>query len=60
MADDTAKHDLEEHDDGRHADEAREDVEALFTGATQLTFFEEDAVVYQLSVAAVLPGDAVC
>ena len=39
---------------------AGEDVEALFTGATQLTFFEEGEDVYQLAVAGLLPGDAVC
>ena len=32
----------------------------LFTGATQLTFFEEAAVVYQLFAVGVLPGDATC
>ncbi len=32
----------------------------LFTRATQLTFFTEADVAYQLSVVAVLPGDAVC
>jgi len=36
------------------------DAEVLFAGATQLTFFEEGDEVYQLSVAGVLPGDAVC
>lgn len=35
-------------------------VGALFTDATQLTFFQEGAVAYQLSVIAVLPGDARC
>ncbi|MBI4883945.1 MAG: hypothetical protein HY826_07820 [Actinobacteria bacterium] len=35
-------------------------VDDLFSTATQLTFFAEDDVVYQLSVVGVLPGDAVC
>lgn len=39
---------------------AGEDAEALFTDATELTFFEEGDDVYRLAVAAVLPGDAVC
>ena len=37
-----------------------EDAEAIFASATQLTFFEEGDVAYQLAVAAVLPGDATC
>ena len=32
----------------------------LFSSANQLTFFEEAGVAYQLSVVAVLPGDAAC
>jgi hypothetical protein len=32
----------------------------LFATATQLTFFQEAAVVYQLAVIGVLPGDALC
>jgi hypothetical protein len=32
-------------------------VAALFESATQLTFFEENGVVYQLAVIASLPGD---
>ncbi len=32
----------------------------LFSRATQLTFFTEADLAYQLSVAGVLPGDAVC
>lgn len=35
-------------------------VDTLFTEATQLTFFQEGDVSYQLSVIAVLPGDARC
>ncbi len=35
-------------------------VDELFAAATQLTFFEEAAVTYQLSVVGVLPGDATC
>ena len=35
-------------------------VEELFTEATQLTFFEEADVTYQLSAVGVLPGDATC
>ena len=34
--------------------------DALFADATQLTFFQEGELVYQLSVIAVLPGDASC
>lgn len=34
--------------------------EALFAGANSLTFFQEADVVYQLSVAVALPGDALC
>lgn len=34
--------------------------DALFAEATQLTFFQEGDVVYQLSVIAVLPGDTLC
>lgn len=35
-------------------------VDALFASATQLTFFEENDLVYQLAVIATLPGDEVC
>jgi hypothetical protein len=35
-------------------------VDDVLTTATQLTFFEEADVVYQLSVVGVLPGDATC
>ena len=35
-------------------------VEALFTSANQLTFFEEAEVTYQLYAVGVLPGDATC
>ncbi len=35
-------------------------VDELLTTATQLTFFEESDVVYQLAVVGVLPGDATC
>lgn len=35
-------------------------VGTLFTGATQLTFFQENGLVYQLAVTATLPGDAAC
>ncbi|MCE9621805.1 MAG: hypothetical protein K8R99_05615 [Actinomycetia bacterium] len=35
-------------------------VDELFAGATQLTFFEEGDVVYQLFAIGVLPGDATC
>lgn len=35
-------------------------VGALFTEATQLTFFQENELVYQLAVIAALPGDAAC
>jgi hypothetical protein len=34
--------------------------DALFADATQLTFFQEGELVYQLSVVAALPGDADC
>lgn len=34
--------------------------DSLFADATQLTFFQEGDVVYQLSVVAALPGDALC
>jgi hypothetical protein len=39
---------------------AAADVDALFAEATQLTFFEEAAITYQLSAVGVLPGDATC
>jgi hypothetical protein len=45
------------------ADCARLSVEAagtLFTAADQLTVFRQDAVVYRIAVAAVLPGDPAC
>ena len=35
-------------------------VDALFTQATQLTFFQENDLVYQLSVIPTLPGDPTC
>ena len=35
-------------------------VDALFAEATQLTFFEENDLVYQLSVIATLPGEPAC
>ena len=35
-------------------------VDRLFADATQLTFFQEGDLVYQLSVIAVLPGDSLC
>ena len=35
-------------------------VEALFTSANQLTFFEEADLTYQLYAVGVLPGDATC
>ncbi len=35
-------------------------VDALFAEATQLTFFEEGSVVYQLAVVAALPGEPAC
>lgn len=35
-------------------------VDALFGDATQLTFFAENEVVYQISAVGVLPGDATC
>lgn len=34
--------------------------DGLFTEATQLTFFQENELVYQLAVIAALPGDAAC
>ncbi|HRA85534.1 MAG: hypothetical protein IPP16_16135 [Acidimicrobiaceae bacterium] len=34
--------------------------DSLFVTATQLTFFQEAELVYQLSVAGVLPGDPSC
>ncbi|NMD25727.1 MAG: hypothetical protein GYA65_16250, partial [Actinobacteria bacterium] len=34
--------------------------DSLFATATQLTFFQEAELVYQLSVAGVLPGDPSC
>lgn len=39
---------------------AADAVGAVFEEADQLTFFEEEDVVYQLFVAPVLPGDAEC
>lgn len=39
---------------------AAAEVDDLFADATQLTFFQEDDLVYQLFVVGVLPGDAVC
>lgn len=35
-------------------------VDALFANATQLTFFEENELVYQLAVIAALPGEVAC
>lgn len=35
-------------------------VDELFADATQLTFFEENEVVYQLAVIATLPGEPAC
>lgn len=35
-------------------------VGTLFTDANQLTFFQDGAVVYQLALAAMLPGDSPC
>lgn len=35
-------------------------VDALFANATQLTFFEENELVYQLAVIAALPGEPAC
>lgn len=39
---------------------AADKVDELFANATQLTFFQEDDVIYQLAIVGVLPGDAVC
>lgn len=39
---------------------AADKVDELFAGATQLTFFQEDDLIYQLAIVGVLPGDAVC
>lgn len=39
---------------------AQSKVGDLFTKATQLTFFKEGDVVYQLAVVGALPGDALC
>ena len=39
---------------------AAEKGDALFAEATQLTFFQESDIVYQLAVVAALPGDAAC
>ena len=36
------------------------DVEELFSTATELTFFRQDDLVFQLAVVGVLPGDATC
>ena len=35
-------------------------MKGLFDTATQLTFFQEEALVYQIAVVGVLPGAAVC
>ena len=35
-------------------------IDALFAEATQLTFFQEKDLVYQLSVIATLPGEPAC
>lgn len=35
-------------------------VDSLFATATQLTFFEENELVYQLAVIATLPGEPAC
>ena len=35
-------------------------VDALFANATQLTFFEENELVYHLAVIAALPGEPAC
>lgn len=47
-------------DSAQCAKAAAEKVDDLFANATQLTFFEEDELIYQLAVVGVLPGDAVC
>lgn len=35
-------------------------VDTLFAGASQLTFFDEDGLTYQVSARGVLPGDPTC
>lgn len=47
-------------DSAQCAKVAADKVDDLFANANQLTFFEEDEVIYQLAVVGVLPGDAVC
>lgn len=47
-------------DSAQCAKVAATEVDELFAGATQLTFFQEDDLVYQLFVVGVLPGDAAC
>lgn len=42
------------------ASAAASKVDALFATATQLTFFEENELVYQLAVIAALPGEPTC
>jgi hypothetical protein len=39
---------------------AADSVGSLFTDATQNTYFREGDIVYQVSVAGVLPGDPAC
>jgi hypothetical protein len=47
-------------DSAQCAKTAATEVDELFANATQLTFFKEGDVVYQLAVVGVLPGDALC